>query len=175
MSEDAFEALTHVVPRSIASSGVREREATSSRRTDRPLGRQGIDLLARVPLFAGLSRKHLRQLAAHADVVGFRERETIVETGQPGGTFYVIVEGEARVARGTRTIGRLGPGDFFGEISLLDGGPRTATVRAETPVVAIRIFKRSFDAVVSSDPSVATKILVVVAARLRDAERSIRS
>jgi CRP-like cAMP-binding protein len=175
VSEDAFEALTRVVPRSIASSGVRGGAAARHRRTDRPLGRQGLDLLARVPLFTGLPRRHLRQLAEHADVVGFRDRETIVETGQPGGTFYVIVEGEARVTRGARTIGRLGPGDFFGEISLLDGGPRTATVRAETPVVAIRIFKRSFDAVVSSEPAVATKILVVVAARLRDAERSIRS
>jgi CRP/FNR family transcriptional regulator, cyclic AMP receptor protein len=128
-----------------------------------------------VPLFAELSRKHLRQVAEHADIIGFREREIIVEAGQPGGTFYVVLEGAARVTRGGRTIGRLEPGDFFGEISLLDGGPRTASVIADTPVTAIRIFKRSFDRVVSREPGVASKILEVVARRLRDAEHSISS
>jgi CRP-like cAMP-binding protein len=175
VSEDAFEALSKVVPRSIASAGVRGRAAPGRTRTDRPLGRQGIDLLAGVPLFSGLSRRQLRQLAEHADVVGFGERETIVEVGQPGGTFFVIVEGSARVTRGARTVAQLGPADFFGEISLLDGGPRTATVRAETPVTAIRIFKRSFEKLVASEPAVATQILVVVAARLRDSERSLTS
>jgi CRP-like cAMP-binding protein len=85
----------------------------------------------------------------------------------------VILEGEARVSRGGRTIDRMAPGDFFGEISLLDGGPRTASVTAETPVTTIRIFKRSFDRVVASEPGVASKILLVVARRLREAERSI--
>jgi CRP-like cAMP-binding protein len=170
-----FETLSEVVPRSIATSGVGERMPPGRRRADRPLGRQGLDLLAQVPLFSGLSRRHLRPLAEHADVVGFRERETIVETGQPGGTFYVILEGEAKVTRGGRTIDRMGPGDFFGEISLLDGGPRTASVIAETPVTAIRIFKRSFDAVLSQEPGVAARILAVVARRRREAERSISS
>jgi CRP-like cAMP-binding protein len=142
-------------------------------RTDRPVGRGGIDLLAGVPLFAGLSRRHLRRIAEHADVARFREREPIVEAGQPGGTFHVILEGEARVDRNGRTIDRMAPGDFFGEISLLDGGLRTATVIAETPVTTIRIFKRSFDRVVASDPGVASKILQTVARRLREAQRSI--
>ena len=173
MTKDAFDGLSEVVPRSIASAGVRERRAPGHRRTDRPLGKQGIDLLAQVPLFAGLGRRHLRQLAEHADVMSFRERETIVQTGQPGGTFYVILQGAAKVTRGTKTLGRLEPGDFFGEISLLDGGPRTATVMAETPLVAIRVFRRSFDKVVAQEPTVAAKILAVVARRLREAERSI--
>ncbi|MGZ5353403.1 MAG: Crp/Fnr family transcriptional regulator [Actinomycetota bacterium] len=175
MTRDALEALTGVVPGSIASSGAGRRESHTRRRPDRPLGTRGADLLSGVPIFAGLSRKHLRQLAEHADHVAFGERETIVEAGQPGGTFYVILEGSARVVRGRRTIDRMGPGDFFGEISLLDGGPRTATVVAETPVSAIRIFKRSFDKVVAKEPTVASKILVVVARRLREAERSISS
>jgi len=173
VTKDAFDGLSEVVPRSIASGGVRERRPAGHRRPDRPLGRQGIDLLGQVPLFSSLSRRHLRQVAEHADIVSFRERETIVETGQPGGTFYVILEGEAKVVRGTRTLGRLDPGDFFGEISLLDGGPRTATVVAQTPVMAIRVFKRSFDKVVAQEPTVAAKILAVVARRLREAERSI--
>jgi CRP/FNR family transcriptional regulator, cyclic AMP receptor protein len=83
------------------------------------------------------------------------------------------VEGEVRVAQGTRTIARAGPGEFFGEISLLDGGPRTASVIAETPVVAIRLFKASFDKVVREEPGVAGKILAVVARRLREAEKTV--
>ncbi len=175
MAKDVFNALSGAVPRSIAMPGMTERVPATGHRTDQPLGRRGTDLLGQVPLFAGLSKRHLRQIAEHADVVGFREREAIVEADQPGGTFYVILEGAAKVTRRGRTIGRLEPGDFFGEISLLDGGPRTASVVAETPVRAIRIFKRSFDRVVSEEPSVATKILQVVARRLRDAEPSISS
>jgi CRP-like cAMP-binding protein len=175
VGKDVFDTLSDMVPDSIATSGVRARRPSGTRRPDRPLGKRGLDLLAGVPLFAGLSRRLLKRLAEHADVVEFRERETIVETGQPGGTFYVILEGEARVGRGPKTIRHMVPGDFFGEISLLDGGPRTASVIAETPVTAIRIFKRSFDKVVAQEPGVASKILLVVARRLREAERSISS
>lgn len=174
MAKDAFDALSEVVPRSIATSGVRG-HAPAGRRPDRPIGRRGIDVLSNVPLFSGLARRHLRQLAERADLVEFGERETIVERGQPGGAFYVLLEGEARVIRGGRTIDRLEPGEFFGEISLLDGGPRTASVVAATPVTAVRIFKKTFDKVVAEEPEVAAKILEVVARRLREAERSIRS
>ena len=138
-----------------------------------PMGRRAPDLLGGVPLFSGLSRRHLKQLAEHADVVQFREREEIVEAGRPGGTFYVILEGEAKVMRDGKAMDRLEPGEFFGEISLLDGGPRTASVVATTPVTTVRIFKRAFDRVVTKEPAVAAKILAVVAHRLREAERSI--
>jgi CRP/FNR family cyclic AMP-dependent transcriptional regulator len=146
--------------------------APSSRQVS-VLGKRGSDLLAQVPLFDGLSRRHLKQITEHADEITFRPGETIVEAGQPGGSFFVVVEGEAKVVRGPKVLARVGPGEFFGEISLLDGGPRTATVVAETPMLAIRIFKRSFDKVVAQEPSVAAKILAVVARRLREAERRI--
>jgi CRP-like cAMP-binding protein len=173
VAKDALGALSDVVPASIASSGVRGGRRVTGPRSDHPVGREGVDLLAAVPLFAGLSRRHLRKIAEHADIARFREREPIVEAGQPGGTFFVILEGAARVNRNGKTIDKMAPGDFFGEISLLDGGVRTATVIAETPVTTIRIFKRSFDRVVASEPGVASKILAVVARRLREAERSI--
>ena len=173
MAKDVFEPLSSSVPRSIAASGVGARAPQGRRRPDRPLGRRGVDMLAQVPLFAGLSKRTLKKLAEHADIVSFNERESIVEDGQPGGTFYVLLEGEAKAVRGKRSIGTMSPGDFFGEISLLDGGPRTASVVATTPVTAIRIFKRSFDKVVSQEPGVAAQILAVVARRLREAERPI--
>lgn len=173
MGKDVFEPFTNAVPGSIASDGIGGSRPTSPRRADRPLGRRGADLLAQVPLFEGLSRRHLKQIAEHADEISFREDETIIEADQPGGTFFVIVEGEVKVVRGNRVVARAGPGEFFGEISLLDGGPRTASVVAATPVVAVRLFKASFDKVVTREPKVAAKILAVVARRLREAERTI--
>jgi len=172
VTKDAFDGLSEVVPRSIASGGVRERRPAGHRRPDRPLGRQGIDLLGQVPLFSSLSRRHLRQLAEHADIVSFRERETIVETGQPGGTFYVILEGEAKVVRGTRTLGRLDPGDFFGEISLLDGGPRSATVTTETPVTLVMIDRASFHRLLRSDSDLALGVMASLARMIRRVDRS---
>jgi CRP-like cAMP-binding protein len=174
-SKDPIGSLAGAVPDSIAKAGVRPRAPEGRPRPDHPIGRRGVDMLAQVPLFAGLSRRHLKKLAEHADEISFRTREVIVEQGDPGTSFYVIVEGEAKVVRGSRTLARLGPGEFFGEISLLDGGPRTATVVAETPVVAVRVFKRSFDAVVAQEPGVAAAILTVVARRLRESERAITS
>jgi CRP-like cAMP-binding protein len=175
VNEDVTDPLTGVVPRAIATGGMGAPPRTSARRADRPIGRRGADLLAGVPLFSGLSKRQLRRLAEHADVATFREREPIVKQDQLGGTFFVILEGEAKVVRDGRTINRLGPGDFFGEISLLDGGPRTADVVATTPVSAIRVFKGAFNRMLADDPGVASKILAVVARRLRDAERSIIS
>ena len=175
MGKDVFEPLTSAVPGSIASGGIGESGPTARPRPDRPLGKRGANLLGQVPLFEGLSRHQLKQIAEHADEISFREKETIIEADKPGGTFFVIVEGEVKVMRGGRVIARAGPGEFFGEISLLDGGPRTASVVAATPVVAIRLFKGSFDKVVTQEPKVASKILAVVARRLRDAERTISS
>jgi CRP/FNR family cyclic AMP-dependent transcriptional regulator len=169
--KDAIDSLSSVVPGPIASGGVGGRSSGVERRGDRPLGKDGARILEQVPLFAGLSKRHLRKLADRADEVDFVEKEVIVEAGQSGGTFYVILQGEAKVMRNGKTMAKLEPGDFFGEISLLDGGPRTASVVADTPVVAVRIFKRSFDRMLAEESGVAAKILEVVARRLRDAER----
>lgn len=173
MDRDVFEPFTGAVPGAVASGGTSTARAAGRPRPDRPLGRRGADLLGQVPLFESLSRRHLKKIAEHADEISFREKERIVEADQPGGTFFVIVEGEVRVVQGDRTIARAGPGEFFGEISLLDGGPRTASVIADTPVVAIRLFKASFDKVVREEPGVAGKILAVVARRLRQAEKTL--
>jgi CRP-like cAMP-binding protein len=175
LDKDVFEPLTGAVPGSIASGGLGESGPTAPPRSDRPLGRHGADLLAQVPLFEGLSRRHLKQIAERADEISFRDKETIIEADEPGGTFFVIVEGEVKVMRGTRVIARAGPGEFFGEISLLDGGPRTASVVADSPVIAIRLFKSSFDKLVTQEPKVATKILAAIARRLREAEKTISS
>ena len=143
----------------------------------RPHGRRGsttsqrAQLLSRVPLFSGLTRRHLRQLAEACTDARYRPGTTIVLEGKPGDTFFVIVEGEAVVLRGVRRIARLGPGDFFGEIALLDGGPRTATVEARTPVLAVRLSRATFNRMLAIEPKIGVKILDEVARRIRERER----
>lgn len=133
------------------------------------LGRTGVALLADVPLFAGLSRRHLRHLAGLAEEVRFGAGRTVVQYGGRGNAFFVIVEGTAKVMAGysTRAFARLGPGDFFGELALLDGGPRTASVAAETPLVMIRIHRAEFRKMLKSEPEVAVKLLEELSRRLR--------
>ena len=132
---------------------------------------QRADLLSRVPLFSGLSRRHVRQLAEAATDARYRPGTTIVLEGKPGDTFFAIVDGEADVLRGVKRVAKLEPGDFFGEIALLDGGPRTATVEARTPVLAIRLGRATFNQMLKIEPKVGVKILDEVAHRLREREK----
>jgi CRP/FNR family cyclic AMP-dependent transcriptional regulator len=174
VTKDALDSLSGMVPGSIAGSGVGARPR-ADRRSDHLIGKRHTDVLAQVPLFAGLPRRHLKKLAERADEVTFDPGSHIVEVNDPGSAFFVLVAGEAKVVRNGRTLGHLQPGDFFGEISLLDGGPRTASVIAETPVDAVRIFKKTFDELLSEEPGVASQILVVLARRLREAERPLHA
>jgi CRP-like cAMP-binding protein len=130
------------------------------------------DSLAQVPLFAGMPPRFLKRLADKMDEQRFMEGATIVRQGEPGDTFYVIIQGEAKVkdANG-RTLSRLIPGDFFGEISLMDGGPRTATVVAETNLTALALSRKDFSALLQSEPKVTVGLLKHASALLRRLER----
>ena len=172
MTKDALDSLSGLVPGSIAGGGVGGRPRSGGR-SDHLIGKRHAAVLAQVPLFAGLPKRHLKKLAERADEATFDPGAHIVALGDPGSAFFVLMAGEAKVVRRGRTLGRLQPGDFFGEISLLDGGPRTASVIAETPVVAVRIFKKTFDEVLAEEPGVASQILAVLARRLREAERPL--
>jgi CRP-like cAMP-binding protein len=99
------------------------------------------------------------------------EGASIVRENEPGDTFFVVLEGQARVvnARG-RLLNRVYPGDFFGEIALLDGGPRTASVVAETPMVLLGLSRSAFRDVLASEPAVAVKLLQYAAGMLRRTE-----
>lgn len=130
------------------------------------------DALAQVPLFAGMPPRFLKRLADKMDEQRFMEGATIVRQGEPGDIFYVLVEGEAKVkdANG-RTLSRLIPGDFFGEISLMDGGPRTATVVAETNLTTLALSRKDFSALLQSEPKVTVGLLKHASALLRRLER----
>lgn len=131
----------------------------------------GIRLLRKVPLFEGLSQTHLRSVAALAEEIRYSPGRMIVRTGSPGAAFYVIVEGNAKVVRGkiasAKGTWELGPGDFFGEMALLDGGPRTASVVAETPLTTIRIERTPFRQMLREEPDIALKLLETMAVRMR--------
>ncbi len=136
------------------------------------LGRNAkIELLKKVPLFAGCSKSELKELALIADEIDLRDGHVLTREGRPGREFFVMVEGTAQVTRKDKKIADLGSGDWFGEIALLTDAPRTATVTATSPVDVLVITDRSFHRVVETMPSIALKVLAVVGERLaRDAK-----
>lgn len=129
--------------------------------------RRSVAALSTVPLFDALSRRRLRRLAGEADVVELGPGRPIVEEGQAGEAMFVVLSGTARVVRGGKKVASLIPGDFFGELSALDGGPRTASVVTETPVQALRIFRHTLRRMVQDEPALAIGLLEGLARRLR--------
>lgn len=140
------------------------------------LGRVGHDwlgTLAEVPLFDGLSKRHLRRIAKLARIRRFASGSAIVRTGDPGRAFYVVLDGTAKVVRAGRRARRLGAGEYFGEMALLDDAPRSADVVAEGEVVALSIDRAGFGKLLRAEPALAQALLRTLAARLRAAETSI--
>ena len=125
-----------------------------------------VELIKRVPLFAELGRKELDEVASIADEIDLPGGRDLTVEGQSGREFMVIIEGEASVTRGDNEINRLGAGDFFGEIALLEDRPRTATVRAETPIRALVITDRSFRTLLEHSPEIEDKVQSARTARL---------
>jgi len=123
--------------------------------------------LSGVPLFGGISRKHLRRLAAEADEQLFQPGQIIVEEGMPGETLFVVLEGQAKVTRRKRKVGQVLPGDFFGELSAIDGGERSASVVAETPMRLLRLFRHTLVDMIKSEPDFSVKLLDGMVARVR--------
>jgi CRP/FNR family cyclic AMP-dependent transcriptional regulator len=128
------------------------------------------EALAGVQLFSSLNKKELGLVAKASDVVIADAGTELVAEGSSGHEFYLLLEGEATVRRHGRRIAALGPGDYFGELALLDGGVRSATVTAETPARLLVVGLREFSAVLEDVPAVAHKLLVGMAARLRHAD-----
>jgi CRP/FNR family cyclic AMP-dependent transcriptional regulator len=127
--------------------------------------------LGGVPLFADLPKRHLQRLAREADELAFGPGEQIVREGSLGETVFVVMEGRAKVARNGRRVGEVLPGDFFGELSAIDGGPRTATITAVTPVRVVRLFRRTLRKLLQDEPQLTVKILDGIVRRIRQVER----
>jgi CRP/FNR family cyclic AMP-dependent transcriptional regulator len=138
------------------------------------MGRRGLELLAGVPLFAGLSRSHLRNVAKLAEVVRYAEGRPIVQRGAKGASFYVIADGTAKVLKGAsgRAVAALGSGAFFGELALLDGRARSASVVATSPVTAIRIERSAFTTLIRKEPVIGLRVMEGLADRIRSLDRT---
>jgi CRP/FNR family cyclic AMP-dependent transcriptional regulator len=134
---------------------------------------QKIDLLKKVPLFTDLSKRHLGEIAKHADQVQVKRDRVLVQQGKTGWEFIFIVEGKARVEKDGKVIRQLSGGDFFGEISLIDGEPRTSTVIAETDMTLLIVHKTSFDHLLYAIPGLQRKIITSLCQYLRRAEKAV--
>jgi CRP/FNR family transcriptional regulator len=139
--------------------------------------RPALELLKEVPLFAALTGAQLSRLAGIAQEVSYGGGRMIVRDGTTGVAFYVITEGRAKVIKGKIASAggraRLGPGDFFGELALLDGGPRSASVVADGPITTIRIERTPFRSLLREEPDIALKLLEGMARRMRAMTREV--
>jgi len=131
-----------------------------------------VELLKRVPLFAGCSKAELREVALSFDELDLRDGHVLTQEGRPGREFFVLVDGTVRVTKDRKAIADLKGGDWFGEIALLTYQPRTATVTATSPVRVLVITDRAFRRVVETMPRIALKVLASVGERLEHDARS---
>ena len=125
-----------------------------------------INLIAKVPLFAGLSKRQLAQVASIADEIDLPQGKILTREGERGREFFILLEGEAEVRRKGRKLATRRAGEFFGEIALLSNVPRVATVTAATPVQALVVRDVDFRALLAHTPQIALKVLEKVAERL---------
>ena len=129
------------------------------------------ELLSRVPLFSGCSQRETAAIANGTKEVRRKAEAVLARTGEAGVGFFLLVDGKASVLENGRKRATLKPGDFFGEISLLDGGPRSADVVADTDVTMLGLTAWVFRGVLEQYPSIAQKMLVALAGRLRGATK----
>jgi CRP-like cAMP-binding protein len=131
-----------------------------------------MELLRNVSLFSACTTKELAKIASLVDDVDASSGEILAREGTPGREFFVIARGNAKVAIRGKKIATLGPGDFFGEMALVDQGPRSATVTADGSMSLYVLDSQHFAALLDQVPAIARKILKGIAQRLRDAEKA---
>jgi len=141
---------------------------------------QLVDHLSKVPLFSACSKSDLRIVARHATEVEAPVDTVLVREGESGDTFFVLLAGVASVRRKgsavrSRQVATLGPGSYFGELALLDSGPRNATIAANTPVTLAVISARVFRTLLREVPAMNEKLLTGMARRLRESDGAAAS
>lgn len=136
--------------------------------------RATVQVLAQVPIFGMLSRRHLGRVAGIAAAKRYPAKSSLVRVGTPADAFYVVLSGNARVDVPGRPVA-LAAGDFFGEMALVDGEPRAATVTAVTDVLVLMIARAKFLKLLEAEPKVALAIMATLTRRLRDAQSRERA
>jgi CRP/FNR family cyclic AMP-dependent transcriptional regulator len=125
-----------------------------------------IDLIKGVPLFASASKQELAEIAGIADEIDLPEGKVLIKEGDTGREFFVLIEGSAEVARAGKKVASIGPGDFFGEISLIAKTPRNATITTTSPVRTLVITDRAFRQLLDHAPQIQIGVLTALAERL---------
>ncbi len=131
------------------------------------------EFLAKVPLFASCTPEEIERIASAAQENDFDAGQLIITQGTPGQAFYLTLSGRVEILRDGRSLGAYGPGDFFGEMSLLDNAPRSATIRALDPTRCLMLSSWDFKALLEEYPSIAVKLLEVLSRRLRVADERL--
>ena len=124
-----------------------------------------VERLGKIPLFAHCSKRELAGLAALVDELELPEGQTLAREGERGKEFLVLADGIADVASGGAVVNRLGPGDFFGEISLVTGEPRTATVTTRSPSRLLIFSAPAFRSLLHDAPGIRSRVLAAAARR----------
>ena len=149
--------------------GHRELRQMLDRSWTRPTAKDRADALGELPLFAGVPRRHLRKLAALAQTQEFSAGDIVVQVGEASDAFYLILGGRAKVVGKSRRV--LGIGDYFGEMGLIDGEPRSATIAAAEELQVMKISRRPFFTLINREPQIATAMLATLAGRIRTLEQ----
>ncbi|MBA3655165.1 MAG: cyclic nucleotide-binding domain-containing protein [Actinobacteria bacterium] len=136
------------------------------------MAKPAADVLSTVDLFQGLTKRELQRVMAMAKDQTFPEGDVVVVEGDEDGRFYLLLDGSARILQGKRTLATLGPGDYFGEISLIDGEPRSASVVATSDIRALSIARWNFRPLLEEHPAIARKLLLEMCRRVRELDRS---
>jgi CRP-like cAMP-binding protein len=126
-----------------------------------------LEHLARVPLFSDCTKQELQRLARRTTDITIDPGQAIIKEGRTGFEFFVVVDGKAEVTRKGKNVGQVGPGDFFGELALLDNAPRNATITATTPMEVIVLTRAEFNAALAEAPGMTRKLMTGMARRLR--------
>jgi CRP/FNR family cyclic AMP-dependent transcriptional regulator len=155
-------------PQPIAGAG--GFQATLDRAWHRPTTKDWADAIAPLPLFSRVGKRQLRQIAKLATFTEFSPGDMIIRAGERGDAFYLILSGRARVV-GKPRARTLGTGDYFGEMALIDGKPRSATVTATSPLQAMMLPRRPFHKLLEQEPKIALALMEELAGRVRRLEK----
>ncbi len=152
--------------RLLAGAVVADNRGVATPGIPQKMSREWLNVLADVPLFAGLSRRHLAKIARLAVTKRYAGGAAIVTAGAPGEAFFVILDGRASVGAGARRS-KVGPNDFFGEMSLIDGQPRSATITARSEALVMMVARRDFLKLLADEPKIAIGVLSALSQRIR--------
>jgi CRP/FNR family transcriptional regulator, cyclic AMP receptor protein len=134
-----------------------------------------VSMLQRVPLFSGLDTKDVRHIAESFKEMKYTPGQIIEKEGEKGVSFFLVTEGSVDIKKGTKTLAKLGPGQFFGEMSLLDSGPRSATAVASesSPTKCLAMTSWTWEAFLQTKPKISIALLKELAKRLRETDQKL--